>query len=299
MKLQASTAINRVMNDIARKQDQGLVVLRTISDLRAWRERLRAAGKTLAMVPTMGALHDGHLELVRQGFEKADAVLASIFVNPTQFAPHEDLDAYPRTWDADLEKLTALGTQAIFYPSVSEMYPDGFVTNVSVGGVSGPLEGAHRPGHFDGVATVVSKLLLMALPDAALFGEKDWQQLQVIKRMTADLNIPVEICGVPIVRDENGLALSSRNAYLSAEQYKIACALNKTLFAMAEKIRAGQDHETVQRWGVNEIEQAGFDKIDYLEIRDAASLSMPCDKALRILVAAKLGKARLIDNVAV
>ncbi|MCB9990088.1 MAG: pantoate--beta-alanine ligase [Rhodospirillales bacterium] len=287
------------MNDIARKQDQGLVVLRTISDLRAWRERLRAAGKTLAMVPTMGALHDGHLELVRQGFEKADAVLASIFVNPTQFAPHEDLDAYPRTWDADLEKLTALGTQAIFYPSVSEMYPDGFVTNVSVGGVSGPLEGAHRPGHFDGVATVVSKLLLMALPDAALFGEKDWQQLQVIKRMTADLNIPVEICGVPIVRDENGLALSSRNAYLSAEQYKIACALNKTLFAMAEKIRAGQDHETVQRWGVNEIEQAGFDKIDYLEIRDAASLSMPCDKALRILVAAKLGKARLIDNVAV
>ena len=279
---------------------QDPVVLQTLADLRRWRSLLRSSGKRLAFVPTMGALHEGHLELVRQGMKKADAVLVSIFVNPTQFAPHEDLAAYPRTWDADLEKLTALGVHGVFCPSVSEIYPDGFSTAVSVSGISAPLEGAHRPGHFDGVATVVAKLLLMALPDMALFGEKDWQQLQVVRRMVADLNIPVDVEGVPIVRDENGLALSSRNAYLSEEQYKIACVLNKTLFTMVDKIKAGESYPEVRQWGIERLEQAGFDGIDYLEIRDAGTLELPGEKSpLRLLAAVMLGRARLIDNVPV
>jgi len=278
---------------------QDPVVLKTVADLRGWTGRSRAAGKTIALVPTMGALHEGHLTLVREGLKQADAVIVSIFVNPAQFGPGEDLDAYPRTWDADLEKLTATGAHAVFYPAASEMYPEGFSTNVSVRGVSEPLEGAKRPGHFDGVATVVSKLLLQCLPDAALFGEKDWQQLQVIKQMVADLNIPVEITGVPTVRDQNGLALSSRNAYLSEEEYKIACTLNKTLFAAAEKIAAGEAVETARQWGIKALEEAGFGAIDYLEVRDAGTLAAPGDGRLRVLAAVKCGKARLIDNVAV
>lgn len=251
------------------------------------------------MVPTMGALHDGHMELVRVGRGLADDVIASIFVNPAQFGPNEDFAAYPRTWDADLAKLAEEGAAAVFYPAVAEMYPDGFSTNITLKGVTAPLEGAARPGHFDGVATVVCKLLLQCMPDVALFGEKDWQQLQVITRMVVDLNIPVAVRGVPTVRDENGLALSSRNAYLSAEQYQVAITLNKTMSAMAARVRAGEDIAAVEAWGAAEVLRAGFDSVDYLTVRDAATLEAPGAGAMRILAAVRLGRARLIDNIAV
>lgn len=277
-------------------------VFHTVADLRAFVKDARAAGQTVALVPTMGALHEGHLTLARAGLKRADVVIATVFVNPTQFGPNEDFAAYPRQLDADVEKLAAEGVQAVFAPAVEEMYPEGAATTVSVRGVTETLEGVCRPGHFDGVATVVTKLLLQALPDIALFGEKDYQQLQLIKRLTADLDIPVEIVGVPIVRDpQSGLALSSRNAYLSAAELEQAGALNKTLFAMADKIAAGEPLDSVQDWGMAQIRAAGFEKIDYLEIRDAATLvpvAEKADKPLRILVAAFCGKARLIDNVA-
>ena len=274
-------------------------VLRTAAELRAFVSARRAAGRRIALVPTMGALHDGHMELVRRGRAVADDVIATIFVNPTQFGPKEDFGAYPRTWDADLAKLAENKAAAIFYPELSEMYPPGFSTTITLSGVTGPLEGECRPGHFDGVATVVAKLLLQSLPDVALFGEKDWQQLMVITRMAADLNIPVEIIGVPTVRDEHGLALSSRNAYLSAEQYKIAVTLNKTMRAMGEEFRAGIDLADAETWGRDAVIAAGFDSVDYLVIRDAATLDAPGDGPLRALAAVRLGKARLIDNMAV
>lgn len=287
------------MSTIPAQNDNQPSVLKTVESLRAFVAQQRQNDQKIALVPTMGALHEGHLELVRQGLEQAGCVIVSIFVNPTQFGPNEDLNAYPRTWDADLEKLAAISAHAVFYPSVDEMYPDGFQTNITVSDVSKPLEGAHRPGHFDGVATVVSKLLLQCLPDIALFGEKDWQQLQVIKRMTADLNIPVNVIGVPTVRDENGLALSSRNAYLSEDEYHIAIQLNKILFAMADKVSAAEDIESTQQWGFEKLEEAGFESIDYLEICDAGTLGKPDVDNLRILAAVKCGKARLIDNVPV
>jgi pantoate--beta-alanine ligase len=275
------------------------LVLRTVTELRAYTARQRAAGRRIALVPTMGALHDGHMTLVRRGLELADDVIATIFVNPTQFGPKEDFGAYPRTWDADLAKLSENGAAAVFYPDVAEMYPPGFSTTVTLTGVTGPLEGECRPGHFDGVATVVAKLLLQALPDIALFGEKDWQQLQVIMRMAADLNIPAKIIGVPTVRDEEGLALSSRNAYLSAEQYAVAVNLNKIMRAMAARVRDGETVPAAEKWGRDEVLKAGFDSVDYLAIRDAATLAAPASGPLRVLAAVRLGKARLIDNMAV
>jgi pantoate--beta-alanine ligase len=275
------------------------VVLQKVADLRAWVAAQRAQGLRMAMVPTMGALHDGHMRLVDEGRVRADMVIASIFVNPTQFGPNEDFSAYPRTWESDLEKLARHGAAAVFFPAVDEMYPDDFATTVSLSGVTGPLEGAHRPGHFDGVATVVAKLLLQALPDLALFGEKDWQQLQVITRMAVDLNIPVEIVGVPTVRDENGLALSSRNAYLDAVQYRVAVMLNKTMAAMADRARAGEDIAAVEAWGRDTVLQAGFDSVDYLCVRDAATLGPAGAGPRRVLAAVRLGRARLIDNMAV
>lgn len=276
-------------------------VIQTVAALRAFVAKARAAGKSIALVPTMGALHDGHLELVRQGQVRTDIVIASIFVNPAQFGPNEDFKAYPRTWDADLAKLASVGANAVFYPSVAQMYPEGFNTSVHVSGVSEGLCGGSRPGHFDGVATVVSKLLLQCLPDVALFGEKDYQQLCVIRRMVADLNIPVAIEGVPTVRDQNGLALSSRNQYLDETQYGVAVQLNKTLFAMAGRIVEGEMLSKVTDWGLTQFEAAGFDKVDYLEVRDARTLAPVTAKegrALRILAAVYLGRARLIDNVA-
>lgn len=277
-------------------------VLQTVAALREYVQAKKSAGLKIALVPTMGALHEGHLELARQGRAKADIVIVTIFVNPTQFGPAEDFTAYPRTWDSDLEKLTGVGAHAVFHPSAQEMYPQGFATTVRVRGVTETLEGIIRPGHFDGVATVVSKLLLQAQPDVALFGEKDFQQLAVIRQLVADLDIPVEIAGVPIVRDENGLALSSRNAYLSREQYAIAVSLNKTLFVMVKKIRDGASFAEAQNWGKNALAAAGFDAVDYLEVRDTRTLQPVADKTdapLRLLAAVRLGKTRLIDNVAV
>lgn len=274
-------------------------ILRTVAELRAFTAARRAQGRRIALVPTMGALHDGHMELVRRGREQADDVIATIFVNPAQFGPNDDYSAYPRTWDADLERLAANDAAAVFYPGVADMYPPGFSTTVTLRGVTAPLEGEHRPGHFDGVATVVAKLLLQSLPDIALFGEKDWQQLQVITRMTADLDIPVTIIGVPTVRDENGLALSSRNAYLDDRQYKIATTLNKTLRAMGEKFRAGLSPASAENWGRDAVLAAGFDSVDYITLRDATTLGRPGTVDVRALAAVRLGAARLIDNMAV
>ncbi|PJB72421.1 MAG: pantoate--beta-alanine ligase [Alphaproteobacteria bacterium CG_4_9_14_3_um_filter_47_13] len=281
------------------KQPETPAVFETGQSLRAFVQAQRKQGKKIALVPTMGALHNGHLSLVRQGIEKADCVIASIFVNPAQFGANEDLDAYPRPWESDFEKLEKAGVHSIFRPSVKEIYPDGFATMISVKHVSEPLEGAHRPGHFDGVATIVAKLFWLCQPDIALFGEKDWQQLQIIRRMVTDLNIPVEILGAPIIRDEKGLALSSRNAYLSQKEYGIACQLNKILFSMAQQIKQGHALPEVRKEGRKALEKAGFDKIDYLEILDEITLEAAQNGSLRIFAAVKIGKTRLIDNVPV
>lgn len=286
------------------------LVLESIPALRAAVANWRRTGQRIALVPTMGALHEGHLTLVREGLRRADRVIATIFVNPAQFGPNEDYDAYPRTWEADLEKLAAAGAAAVFRPGRADMYPPGFATTVSVGGVTAPLEGECRPGHFDGVATVVAKLLLQAQPDIALFGEKDYQQLQLIKKLAADLDIPAEIAGVPTVRDANGLALSSRNAYLSPAQYEIACALNRILSGLAAAIRENPaaDIQALEDGARRDLLSAGFDSVDYIAVRDARTLEtiydLEYDKGatrppLRVLAAARLGRARLIDNVPV
>ncbi len=277
-------------------------ILDTINALRTHVHAARNAGKRIALVPTMGALHDGHIELVRQGLRMADHVIVTIFVNPTQFGPNEDFSAYPRTWDADLAKVAAAGGHAVFHPSVAEMYPSGASTAVTVAGVGDGLCGPFRPGHFTGVATIVTKLLLQALPDIALFGEKDWQQLQVIRRLALDLDMPVAIGGVPTVRDGNGLALSSRNAYLSPAEYETATALNKILFEVARHIRAGRPWKDALEDGYVLLERAGFDSIDYIEVVYADTLTVPPPEAvenLRVLAAVRLGRARLIDNVGV
>jgi pantoate--beta-alanine ligase len=274
-------------------------ILDTLPALRAFVADRRKAGKTIAFVPTMGALHDGHIELVRQGLARADICIPYIFLNPKQFAPTEDLASYPKTLEADLEKLRSVKADAVYLPSANDVYGPGFVTKVSVGGVALPLEGEFRPVMFEGVATVVSKMLLRCLPDIALFGEKDYQQLQVIKQMVRDLDIPVEIIGISTVRDENGLALSSRNAYLSEEQYGTAVQLNKILYAMAVDIKEGMAISKAEEKAKDSLLQAGFEKVDYIVARDADTLMEPRrgDRNLRLLAAAFLGRARLIDNI--
>lgn len=273
--------------------------VRTVAALREVVRGWRAAGETVALIPTMGALHEGHLSLVHAGRQRCRRTVATLFVNPKQFNQSADLAAYPRTEAADAEKLTAAGCDLLFAPDVTEMYPDGFATNVSVRGVGEVLEGSARPGHFDGVATVVSKLLLQALPDLALFGEKDWQQLQVIKRFVADLNIPVTIEGAPTIRDPDGLALSSRNVRLTPEQRATAPLLYKVLLRAAEAVRAGTAPAEAGAQARRELEAGGFTAIDYVEVRDGASLGPPGDGPRRILAAAWLGEVRLIDNIAV
>ncbi|MES1991234.1 MAG: pantoate--beta-alanine ligase [Pseudomonadota bacterium] len=277
-------------------------VARSVANLRATVADWRKAGLTVGLVPTMGALHDGHLSLVDLVKTKCDRAIVSIFVNPTQFAPHEDLDAYPRTEAADAAKLGGRG-DLIFAPTPAEMYPQGFSTTVSVAGVSAPLEGEMRPTHFAGVATIVSKLILQAMPDIAIFGEKDWQQLQVIRRMVADLNIPVEIVGGPILRESDGLAMSSRNVYLTPDERKAAGGLNIIVRQTATKIAGGASIPEATRESLDRIRALGFDHVDYLEVREAASLApFPTGRVTspaRILVAAKIGRTRLIDNMPV
>jgi pantoate--beta-alanine ligase len=247
----------------------------------------------------MGALHDGHLSLVTAA--KKPTVVVSIFVNPTQFAPHEDFDAYPRDLGRDIAKLETVGTPLIFAPTAREMYPHGFATTVTVGGPSAGLETDFRPHFFAGVATVVAKLLLAALPDVAVFGEKDYQQLLVVKRLAKDLGLPTEILGAPIARAADGLALSSRNAYLSAAERAVAGNLNKVLKDVAARAREGGDLRDCEAMGATELKTVGFDSVDYVAIRDAETLAVPQDltRPVRILAAAKIGRTRLIDNMAI
>ena len=277
-------------------------VARSATCLRGAVATWRKDGLSVALVPTMGALHEGHLSLVELGRTKADRVVVSIFVNPTQFAPNEDFSAYPRTEAADAARLEGKA-DLIFAPDAADMYPEGFSTTISLSGVTEPLEGAFRPTHFAGVATVVAKLILRAMPDIAIFGEKDWQQLMVIRRMVADLDIPVEILGGPIMREADGLAMSSRNVYLSPEERKAAGQLNVILRETAVSVAKGMPISEATAEGSKRILAVGFDKLDYLDIRDAASLAaFPDNKPAgpaRILVAAKIGRTRLIDNMPV
>lgn len=276
--------------------------VKTVLELRAAVARARGEGKRIAFVPTMGNLHEGHVALVEKAGQRADFVVASIFVNPLQFGPNEDLAKYPRTLVADQEKLVAAGCQLLFHPDAEEMYPHGQEgqTRVSVPGVSEGLCGGSRPGHFEGVATVVTKLFNMVQPDLAVFGEKDFQQLAVIRTLVRDLNMPIQIIGEPTVRAEDGLALSSRNGYLSAEQRAAAPALYRTLQQLASAIRDGnRDFAQLIEAGQASLVSAGF-RPDYLEIREASSLrpAEANDTQLVILGAAFMGTTRLIDNLA-
>ncbi len=272
-----------------------------IADLRAQVADWRRAGERVALVPTMGNLHAGHLQLVERAQELASRTVASIFVNPTQFGPNEDYAGYPRTLDDDRQQLASVGLDLLFAPTVAAIYPRPLeeMTQVIVPGLSQILCGASRPIHFRGVATVVTKLFNLAQPDVAVFGEKDWQQLVVIRRMAADLDLPVEIVGMPTVREADGLAMSSRNRYLTPEERSRAPALYAALTACAERLRAGErDHAALAAEAQARLATAGF-RADYFEIRRAADLRPPTaeDRELRILAAAWLGRARLIDNL--
>ncbi len=277
-------------------------IIRDLEALRAAVAALRAESKRIALVPTMGALHAGHMALVEEGLRRADAVIASIFVNPKQFGPNEDLNNYPRRERTDAQLLEKHGCAILWAPTVETMYPNGFATTISVSGVSEVLEGASRPGHFDGVSTVVLKLLNQVGPDVALFGEKDWQQLAVVRRMAIDLDLPVEVHGVPIERDDQGLALSSRNAYLSEEELVAARALPRALGEAATTIGRGEPVEPALAAAIARLTEAGFTDIDYVTLRDAATLQ-PIDglgeAPARLLAAARMGPARLIDNLPV
>jgi pantoate--beta-alanine ligase len=277
-------------------------IVRTIADLRAQVARWRAKGETVALVPTMGALHEGHLSLVEEGFRRADHVVVSIFVNPTQFAPHEDFQTYPRTEGTDVAKLAGLTTDLVFAPNALEMYPLGNATRIEVGGPANGLESDFRPHFFGGVATIVAKLLIAAGPDFAIFGEKDYQQLAVVRQMVADLSLPVTIVGAPTVREADGLAMSSRNAYLSAEERQVAARLSAEMNAVAAVARAGGDVTAACEAASAALVAAGFRQIDYVTVRNAITLAAPTGEAgepLRVLMAAWLGRTRLIDNIGV
>ena len=283
----------------------GAIAMETVHTVPELRQRLdawRGAGETVGLVPTMGALHEGHLSLVRLSLAKTQRTCASLFVNPKQFTPGEDYDVYPRDEAADAARFAAEGVDLLFAPAMDVMFPDDHVTTVAVPGLGDGLEGEFRPGFFTGVATAVAKLLLQALPDAAFFGEKDYQQLLVIRRMVRDLHIPVAIEAGPTVRETDGLALSSRNAYLGAEQRATAPALHRTLLEVAERVAQGTDTEEAAAWGRAALLDAGFTEVDYVEVRDAATLApagAAAENPLRVLAAAHLGTTRLIDNVAV
>ena len=275
--------------------------LRDVPALRSTVEALKSDGKPLVLVPTMGALHDGHMALVEEARRHGRHVVVSIFVNPKQFGPNEDLDAYPRREAKDAQMLTAAGVDILWAPSVEAMYPAGFATNIGVSGVSEGLDGAARPGHFDGVATVVTKLFNQVRPDVAIFGEKDYQQLAVIRRMVADLDMGIEIVGLPTQRAEDGLALSSRNAYLSDDERKAALALPRALGEAKRQIEKGEPVDGALAKAVATLAAHGFDPIDYVTLCDATTLEQMhvADRPARLLGAAKLGKTRLIDNIAV
>ncbi len=278
------------------------MIARTVPALRRALESLRARKATTALVPTMGALHDGHVSLIRLAKRRAKKVIVSIFVNPTQFAPTEDFGSYPRTWKADLAKLTAEGVDLIWNPDVKTMYPEGFATKIlTEGPATAGLEDRFRPHFFGGVATVVGKLFTQCRPDVAIFGEKDFQQLRVVARMAADLDLGVKVIGSKIVRERDGLAMSSRNVYLTPSERRAAPELHRAMKESAARLRAGEDVAAAMEGGAAAIAAAGF-VLDYFEARHAETLAPIAsmkDGPTRILVAAKIGNTRLIDNIAV
>jgi pantoate--beta-alanine ligase len=279
-----------------------LKTVRTIKELRRAISGFRKAGESVALVPTMGALHDGHLALVRLALKKADRAVVSIFVNPAQFAPNEDLDRYPRDEAGDRRKLASVGTDLIWAPAPAEMYPEGFATRIEPGGAAEDLEGEFRPHHFGGVATVCCKLFSAVTPDVAVFGEKDYQQLCVVRQMVRDLNLPLKIAALPTVREKDGLALSSRNAYLTAQERAVAPALHRAIQGIALVAKKGGLVNKAIEAARHDLLAAGFTKVDYIEVRDAETLGPYAAKSGRkgrILAAAWLGKTRLIDNAAV
>jgi pantoate--beta-alanine ligase len=279
--------------------DPSPAIDRTVAEIGARVDAWRLASGRIALVPTMGALHEGHLALIRAAKKDAARTIVSIFVNPTQFGANEDFGTYPRDEDADLAALAKLGVDAVFAPALEEIYPNGFATTINVAGPSEGLETEFRPHFFSGVATVVAKLLLACTPDSAFFGEKDYQQLLVIKRMVADLGMPVTILGCPTVREADGLALSSRNAYLSPDERETAPALHRALVRAAAAIRAGAPTSRVLSAAGNDLRAAGF-RVDYFALRNAETLAPvgdPKKEPLRLLAAVWLGKTRLIDNI--
>lgn len=278
-------------------------IVRTRMELRSVVSEWRAAGTAVALTPTMGALHEGHLSLVRLARSLADRSVVSLFVNPTQFGPNEDFEAYPRNELQDAELLEGAGCDLLYAPAAEEIYPPGFSTSIEVSGVSKPMEGAKRPTHFAGVATIVSKLLIQCQADFATFGEKDYQQLQLIRRLVRDLDIPTTVVGGPIVRDEDGLALSSRNAYLTENERSVAPALYRTLRSAAEALGQGATVSAVESRSIHELRTAGFDVVDYFDVRNPEDLQPLGPGRItgpaRIIAAAQIGRTRLLDNLAV
>ena len=277
-----------------------MIIVRTIDALRAAASSWRRAGKTVALIPTMGALHEGHLSLVRLGQTICDQTIITIFINPSQFGKNEDLESYPSNLSQDIEMLKGVGADLLFAPDDKEMYPDGFSTSVIPGEISKTLCGAVRPGHFQGVATVVTKLLMQSQPDKAIFGEKDYQQLLVIRKVSSDLDIPVEIVSAPIQRGSDGLALSSRNAYLSCSERSLAPLLYRTLCRAAEEIKARPEApKEVCADADQELRSNGFSQVDYFKLCDSETLENMelFDRPARLLAAANIGKTRLIDNL--
>ena len=273
---------------------------RSLAGLRTQTAAWRKAGETIGVVPTMGALHQGHLSLARAARETCDRVIVTIFVNPKQFNNPDDLKNYPRTENEDAKKLESIGVDLIYNPDGAQIYPDGFATNVSVGGLTDMLCGAHRPGHFDGVATVVSKLFLQTSADKAFFGEKDYQQLQIVRRMAADLDIPIEVIGCPTIREEDGLAMSSRNLLISDRARIMAPALAEVMNEMREALIAGASMSDLLEDAKAKIVNAGFNEVEYLDLRDGNDLALldrPVEGA-RLFAAAWLAGVRLIDNIA-
>ena len=276
-------------------------IVRTVAELRSRISMWRREGQSVALVPTMGSLHAGHLSLMKVGKERSDRVIATIFVNPLQFAPNEDFETYPRREDSDIRKLVEEDIDLLFAPDVSEMYRPDATTTISVGGLTDCLCALSRPGFFDGVATVVTKLLLQALPDIAIFGEKDYQQLLVIKRLATDLDIPVEIIGAPTIREEDGLALSSRNVYLDTKSRSIAPSMYNILTQYASDISNGNDIKKSLQLAKQTMQKSGFEKIEYLDLRSSQTLQACNDikRPSRLFAAAWLGSTRLIDNLAI